>query len=99
MTTDFENFLNDYRPADPIFTSFDEVYTIKEQVVAELNSENKEITPENVQQVRNQVVRFYDKFFESYTDTRTEKFYDKMEALQSVTAAIDYLITTIGGDI
>lgn len=99
MTTDFENFLNDYMPADPIFTSFDEVYIIKEKVVAELNSENKELTPENVRQVRNQVVKFYDKFFESYTDTRTEKFYDKMNALQSVTAAIDYLIIKIGGDI
>lgn len=98
MTTDFENFLNDYRPADPIFTSFDEVHTIKEQVIAELNSENKEITPENVQQVRNQVVKFYDKFFESCIDFRTEN-YAKMEALQSVTAAIDYLITTIGGEV
>lgn len=99
MTTAFENFLNDYRPADPIFTSFDEVYTIKEKVIGELIFEKKEVTPENVRQVRNQVVKFYDKFFESCTDTRTEKFYDKMEALQSVTAAIDYLITTIGGDI
>ena len=98
MTTDFENFLNDYMPADPIFTSFDEVYIIKEKVVAELNSENKELTPENVRQVRNQVVKFYDKFFESCTDFRTEN-YAKMEALQSVTAAIDYLITKIGGDI
>ena len=98
MTTDFENFLNDYRPADPIFTSFDEVYTIKEKVVAELISENKELTPENVRQVRNQVVKFYDKFFESCTDFRTEN-YAKMEALQSVTAAIDYLITKIGGEV
>ena len=98
MTTAFENFLNDYRPADPIFTSFDEVYTIKEKVVAELNSENKEITPENVQQVRNQVVMFYDKFFESYTETHTEN-YAKMEALQSVTAAIDYFIIKLGGEV
>lgn len=98
MTTDFENFLNDYRPADPIFTSFDEVYTIKEKVVAELNSENKELTPENVRQVRNQVVRFYDKFFESYTETHTEN-YAKMEALQSVTAAIDYFIIKLGGEV
>lgn len=98
MTTAFENFLNDYRPADPIFTSFDEVYTIKEKVIGELIFEKKEVTPENVRQIRNQVVRFYDKFFESCTDFRTEN-YAKMEALQSVTAAIDYLITTIGGDI
>ena len=98
MTTDFENFLNDYRPADPIFTSFDEVHTIKEQVIAELNSENKEITPKNVQQVRNQVVKFYDKFFESYTETHTEN-YAKMEALQSVTAAIDYFIIKLGGEV
>ena len=98
MTKAFENFLNDYRPADPIFTSFDEVHTIKEQVIAELNSENKEITPENVQQVRNQAVRFYDKFFESCTDFRTEN-YAKMEALQSVTAAIDYFIIKLGGEV
>ena len=98
MTDAFENFLNDYRPADPIFTSFDEVYTIKEQVVAELNSENKELTPENVRQVRNQVVKFYDKFFESCTDFRTEN-YAKMEALQSVTASIDYLIIKLGGEV
>ena len=98
MTTAFENFLNDYRPADPIFTSFDEVYTIKEQVVAELNYENRELTPENVRQVRNQVVKFYDKFFESCTDFRTEN-YAKMEALQSVTAAIDYLIIKLGGEV
>ena len=98
MTTTFEKFLNDYRPADPIFTSFDEVHTIKEQVIAELNSENKEITPENVQQVRNQAVRFYDKFFESCTDFRTEN-YAKMEALQSVTAAIDYFIIKLGGEV
>ena len=98
MTTDFENFLNDYRPADPIFTSFDEVHTIKEQVIAELNSENKELTPENVRQVRNQVVKFYDKFFESCIDFRTEN-YAKMEALQSVTAAIDYFIIKLGGEV
>lgn len=99
MTKAFENFLNDYMPADPIFTSFDEVYIIKEKVIGELIFENKELTPENVRQVRNQVVKFYDKFFESYTDTRTEKFYDKMNALQSVTAAIDYLIIKIGGEV
>ena len=98
MTTDFENFLNDYRPEDPIYTSFDEVHTIKEQVIAELNSENKQITPENMQQVRNQVVKFYDKFFESCTDLRNEN-YAKMEALQSVTAVIDYFIIELGGDI
>ena len=98
MTATFENFLNDYRPADPIYTSFDEVHTIKEQVIAELNSENKEITPENLQQVRNQVVNFYDKFFESCTDFRNEN-YAKMEALQSVTAVIDYFIIELGGDI
>ena len=99
MTAAFENFLNDYMPKDPFFTSFDEVYIIKEKVIGELIFEKKEVTPENVRHVRNQVVKFYDKFFESYTDTRTEKFYDKMNALQSVTTAIDYLITKIGGDI
>lgn len=98
MTATFENFLNDYRPADPIYTSFDEVHTIKEQVIAELNSENKEITPENLQQVRNQVVNFYDKFFESCIDFRTEN-YAKMEALQSVTSAIDYFIIELGGEV
>lgn len=95
MTTAFENFLNDYMPADPFFTSFDEVYIIKEKVIGELIFEKKEVTPENVRQVRNQVVKFYDKFFEP----GSEQFYDKMNALQSVTTAIDYLITTIGGDI
>ena len=61
-------------------------------------NKNKELTPENVRQVRNQVVRFYDKFFESCTDFRTEN-YAKMEALQSVTAAIDYFIIKLGGEV
>ena len=95
MTTAFENFLNDYMPADPFFTSFDEVYIIKEKVIGELIFEKKEVTPENVRQVRNQVVKFYDKFFEP----GSEQFYDKMNALQSITTAIDYLITKIDGDI
>lgn len=95
MTTDFENFLNDYMPKDPFFTSFDEVYIIKEKVIGELIFEKKEVTPENVRQVRNQVVKFFDKFFEP----GSEQFYDKMNALQSITTAIDYLITKIGGDI
>ena len=95
MTTAFENFLNDYMPADPFFTSFDEVYIIKEKVIGELIFEKKEVTPENVRQVRNQIVKFYDKFFEP----GSEQFYDKMNALQSITTAIDYLITKIGGDI
>ena len=95
MTTAFENFLNDYMPADPFFTSFDEVYIIKEKVIGELIFEKKEVTPENVRQVRNQIVKFFDKFFEP----GSEQFYDKMNALQSITTAIDYLITKIGGDI
>ena len=95
MTTVFENFLNDYMPADPFFTSFDEVYIIKEKVIGELIFEKKEVTPENVRQVRNQIVKFFDKFFEP----GSEQFYDKMNALQSITTAIDYLITKIGGDI
>lgn len=95
MTTAFENFLNDYMPADPFFTSFDEVYIIKEKVIGELIFEKKEVTPENVRHVRNQVVKFFDKFFEP----GSEQFYDKMNALQSITTAIDYLITKIGGDI
>ena len=95
MTTAFENFLNDYMPADPFFTSFDEVYIIKEKVIGELIFEKKEVTPENVRQVRNQVVKFFDKFFEP----GSKQFYDKMNALQSITTAIDYLITKIGGDI
>lgn len=95
MTTAFENFLNDYMPADPFFTSFDEVYIIKEKVIGELIFEKKEVTTENVRHVRNQVVKFFDKFFEP----GSEQFYDKMNALQSITTAIDYLITKIGGDI
>lgn len=95
MTTAFENFLNDYMPADPFFTSFDEVYIIKEKVIGELIFEKKEVTPENVRQVRNQIVKFYDKFFEP----GSEQFYDKMNALQSVTAAIDYLIIKLGGEV
>ena len=95
MTTTFENFLNDYMPADPFFTSFDEVYIIKEKVIGELIFEKKEVTPENVRQVRNQIVKFYDKFFEP----GSEQFYDKMNALQSVTAAIDYLIIKLGGEV
>lgn len=95
MTTAFENFLNDYMPADPFFTSFDEVYIIKEKVIGELIFEKKEVTPKNVRHVRNQVVKFFDKFFEP----GSEQFYDKMNALQSITTAIDYLITKIGGDI
>lgn len=95
MTTAFENFINDYMPKDPFFTSFDEVYIIKEKVIGELIFEKKEVTPENVRQVRNQIVKFFDKFFEP----GSEQFYDKMNALQSITTAIDYLITKIGGDI
>jgi len=94
MTDSFKSFLSTYTPADKHFTSWTEVETIANHVFAEIGGKEN-ATPENIRQVRNQVVNF----FHPLIEPNTLEAYNKMTSLQSVTAAIDHLIYTVGGEV
>lgn len=79
LTTEQKNFLTSYRPAEKHFTSKKEIKQILEV-----------LKPDN--ETRNEVVDFYDKLLDNayIGNTRTEEYYDIMEAMMSVTAVLDF---------
>lgn len=79
LTTEQKNFLTSYRPAEKHFTSKNEIKQILEV-----------LKPNN--ETRNDIVDFYDQLLDNayIGNTRTEEYYDIMEAMMSVTAVLDF---------
>lgn len=86
------DFLNSYKPANDMFTSEDEADLISETLnLCELSFEERCKT-------RNDVVRYYTELMENeiiYDETgeykgRTDKYWDLIQSMQSVTTVIDY---------
>jgi hypothetical protein len=79
LTTEQKNFLTSYRPVEKHFTSKKEIKQILEV-----------LKPNN--ETRNEVVDFYDQLLDNayIGNTRTEEYYDIMEAMMSVTAVLDF---------
>ena len=85
------NFLKNYKPASQMFTSEDEADLISETLnLCELSFEER-------CQIRNEVVRYYTELMDAEVvyengeyKGRTNKFWDLMQSMQSVTTVIDY---------
>lgn len=79
LTTEQKNFLTTYRPTEKHFTSKKEIKQILEV-----------LKPDN--ETRNEVVDFYDQLLDNayIGNTRTEEYYDIMEAMMSVTTVLDF---------
>lgn len=86
------DFLNSYKPANDMFTSEDEADLISETLnLCELSFEERCRT-------RNEVVRYYTELMENeiiYNEIgeykgRTDKYWDLIQSMQSVTTVIDY---------
>lgn len=86
------NFLNSYKPKNRMFTSDNEIELISETLnLCELSFEERCNT-------RNEVVRYYTELMENeiiYDETgeykgRTDKYWDLIQSMQSVTTVIDY---------
>ena len=92
FTDSIYNFLNSYKPANDMFTSEDEADLISETLnLCELSFEERTRT-------RNEVVRYYTELMDGevvYDENgeykgRTNKFWDLMQSMQSITTVIDY---------
>jgi hypothetical protein len=86
------NFLNSYKPENRMFTSDDEIDLISETLnLPELDFDERT-------KIRNEVVRYYTELMENeiiYDENgeykgRTDKYWDLMLSMQSVTTVIDY---------
>ena len=86
------NFLKNYKPASQMFTSEDEADLISETLnLCELSFEDRCRT-------RNEIVRYYTELMDAeviYDENgeykgRTNKFWDLMQSMQSITTVIDY---------
>jgi hypothetical protein len=86
------NFLNSYKPANRVFTSEDEIDLISETLnLCELSFDEQT-------RVRNEIVRYYTDLMEKeiiYDENgeykgRTNKCWDLMQSMQSITTVIDY---------
>lgn len=85
-------FLKNYKPANRMFTSEDEIDLISETLnLPELDAEERCRT-------RNEVVRYYDELMDAeviYDENgeykcRTDKYWELINSMQSVTTVIDY---------
>lgn len=85
-------FLRNYKPQNRMFTSEDEIDLISETLnLTELDFESRT-------RLRNEVVKFYDESMEDeiiYDNNgeykgRTDKYWDLIQSMQSVTTVIDY---------
>lgn len=92
FTDVFYEFLKSYKPANNMFTSEDEADLISETLnLCELSFEDRCLT-------RNEVVRYYTELMDAeviYDENnqykgRTNKFWDLMQSMQSITTVIDY---------
>lgn len=92
FTDSIYNFLNSYKPANSMFTSEDEIDLISETLnLCELSFEDRCRT-------RNEIVRYYTELMDAeviYDENgeykgRTNKFWDLMQSMQSITTVIDY---------
>lgn len=85
-------FLKEYRPVNPHFTSEDEI----NKIVKHLLIEN--FPAQYLRKIRNEIVEVYTKWMDQEImfdvngnyKGRTDKFYQYLEAMQSVTAVIDH---------
>ncbi len=86
------NFLNSYKPVNQMFTSEDEIDLISETLnLCELSFDER-------CKIRNEVVRYYTELMENeiiYDENgeykgRTDKYWDLITSMQSVTTVIDY---------
>lgn len=87
-------FLSNYRPANDMFTTYDEIAEIER----ELGLEGK--TKEQLTEARNEVVKYYSEAIR-VLDSMNERdeAYNTMLAMQSVTAAIDHLKLKAGASV
>lgn len=94
MTQEAHNFLREYTPKNNMYTSKEEI----ELISNELGLEG--MTTEGFRSFRNEVVELYTELLDEniiindkgeYVG-RTEKYWSLMNAMQSVTAVIDYYI-------
>ena len=92
FTEVFYEFLKNYKPASRMFTSEDEIDLISETLnLPDLDAEGRCIT-------RNEVVRYYTELMDAeviYDENnqykgRTDKFWDLVNSMNSVTTVIDY---------
>ena len=85
-----KQFLKGYMPADKYFTSFKEIELVENKLGL------KGLSREEIDAVRNTVVMFYDNLMDNEFELngRTEKYYDFVTAMQSVTSVIDNYIYT-----
>lgn len=84
-----KEFLKSYKPEDRHFTSCEEMYLITKK----LGLSSKSF--EELQEVRNKVVRFYSDIMTEEIEKYgrlTDREMDMMSAMQSVTAVIDNLM-------
>lgn len=81
LTNKQKEFLKNYKPANDLFTSWDEVRKIGE--VLELDG----MPLEDMRECRNQVVKLYSDMLEDGQDDN----YTLMTSMMSVTAAIDHI--------
>ena len=90
MRQDQKEFLKNYQPKDKFFTSWEEVDLIKEKL------ELEGMDADQLCEIRDEVVEYYEGLRDKLFDTDREKFYDMMESIQSVTAVIDHQKAAIG---
>lgn len=92
FTDVFYEFLNNYKPVSRMFTSEDEIDLISKTLnLSELDDEGRCRT-------RNEVVRYYTEMMDGeiiYDENneykyRTDKYWDLINSMQSVTTVIDY---------
>lgn len=92
FTESFYEFLKNYKPASRMFTSEDEIDLISETLnLPDLDAEGRYRT-------RNEVVRYYTELMDAeviYDENnqykgRTDKFWDLVNSMNSVTTVIDY---------
>jgi hypothetical protein len=90
FNSEVKSFLKGYMPADKYFTSFEEIELVENQLSL------KGLSKEEIDAVRNTVVMFYDNLMDAEFELngRTEKYYDFVIAMQSVTGVIDNYIYT-----
>lgn len=90
FNSEIKSFLKGYMPVDKHFTSFEEIELIENQLSL------KGLSKEEIDAVRNTVVMFYDNLMDNEFELngRTEKYYDFVTAMQSVTSVIDNYIYT-----
>ena len=78
-----KRFLYEYRPVNRMFTTTDEIKRITESL--DLNN------CKHLKELRNSIVKYYTECLE-IEDRNTDKYFDLILGMQSVTSVIDYYI-------